>query len=197
MIGLIRRRVNCPDQGLTRGLLRTCTLGVLLLALYGWGCSGAAPGETEGPAEEGKLAPPASFQDASGKQYSLSDFRGKVVLLNFWATWCPPCREEMPSLEALNKQMDPSVFQLLALSVDDSWPVVSRFLEQNRFQIPVFADFDSRIASRFGTFKYPETYILDAGGVVVKKVIGPLDWSSPKVVGFLKTLTGRPPLPST
>lgn len=147
--------------------------------------------EPKGPAVEGEAAPSVSFKDRFGSQFSLSDFRGKVVLINFWATWCPPCRDEMPSMESLQRQMDQSQFAILALTVDDSWDAVNQFMTQNGFTIPVYSDFNRRIATLYGTSKFPETYILDKQGKVAMKVIGPTDWTAPDMVTYLRKLTAE------
>ena len=112
-----------------------------------------------------------------------------MVLVNFWATWCSPCREEIPSLEALLRQMSPNNLKLLALSVDDSWAPVNDFMRASGIVLPVYADFDRQISTRYGTFKFPETYILDKKGKVVLKVIGPTDWTAPDMVSYLAKLS--------
>ncbi len=161
----------------------------LICVLAQFYCSNSNITETaRGPVLQGHLAPNFSLKDSTGKQQSLHDFRGKVVLLNFWATWCPPCREEMPSMEALYQQMDKNEFAILALSVDDSWASVNQFIRKNGFALPVYADFDKRISSMYGTFMYPETYILDKNGKVAYKVVGPTDWTSVDMMKFLRVL---------
>src|SRR5262249_55512743 len=135
---------------------------VLLLSLcLQCACSLTQEPASSGPAVEGQTAPNFRITDQSGQQLSLSDFRGKVVLVNFWATWCSPCREEMPSLQSLINQMDATYLKLLALSVDDSWEPVTEFMRESGISLPVYADFDKQIATRYGTVKFPETYIVD------------------------------------
>lgn len=169
----------------------TVRLSILLLGLaFFLSCS--SPGLQENardPAVQGQMAPNFSFNDQSGRRLSLSDFRGKVVLINFWATWCPPCRDEMPSMESLQRQMDKNEFAILALSVDDSWDQVNQFMNQSGFDLPVYADFDKKISSLYGTFKFPETYVLDREGILALKVIGPTDWTAPEMLSFLRKLT--------
>ena len=147
--------------------------------------------EPKGPAVEGEAAPRFSFEDRFGKQLSLSDFGGKVVLINFWATWCSPCRDELPSMDSLQRQMDPSQFAILALSVDDSWDAVNQFMTKSGFTVPVYSDFDRKISTLYGTSKFPETYILDKKGKVAMKVIGPTDWTAPDMVTYLRKLTAE------
>jgi peroxiredoxin len=145
-------------------------------------------GSSQGPIVQGDLAPDFTCRDRTGRQQRLFDLRGKVVLVNFWATWCPPCREELPSLEELQKKFSPDDFVILALSVDDSWESINRFMKQYHFTIPVYADFDKRISSRYGTFMYPETFLVDKQGKVAYKVVGAIDWTSSEMLKFLNVL---------
>ena len=144
-----------------------------------------------GPAVQGEAAPEFTFKDQSGKEVSLSQLRGKVVLVNFWATWCPPCLDEMPSMQQLQRRMANKPFDLLALSVDNSWEPVNRFMKDNGFTLPVYADFDKRISTLYGTHMWPETYIVDKKGKIAYKVVGPKDWTSPEVLKFLDVLVAE------
>jgi len=146
-----------------------------------------------GPAVQGELAPEFSFKDQSGKELSLAQLRGKVVLVNFWATWCPPCVEEMPSLQQLQRRMANKPFELVALSVDDSWEAVNRFMKDNGFALPVYADFDKRASTLYGTSMWPETYIVDKKGKIAYKVVGAKDWTSSEVLKFLDVLVTENP----
>jgi peroxiredoxin len=94
-------------------------------------------------------------------------------------------------MESLQRQMDKNEFAILALSVDDSWEEVNRFKNQSGFDLPVYADFDKKISSLYGTFKFPETYILNREGVLALKVIGPTDWTAPEMLSFLRKLTSE------
>lgn len=132
-----------------------------------------------------------SFVDLEGRSVQLSDFRGEVVLLNFWATWCPPCVDEMPSLEKLQTALGDKGLRVLAVSVDDSLEDVERFRAQLQLTMPILHDPGARIAHSFTTFKFPETYILDRDGILVSKVIGPRDWIAPLVIhDFVELLHG-------
>ncbi len=146
---------------------------------------------TQGPAMLGQMAPVFSYRDSTGKEFSLADSRGKVVLINFWATWCPPCRDEMPSMESLQRHFSPDQFAILALSVDDSWETVNQFMKQQGFTLPAYADFDKKISTLYGTAKFPETYILSKKGIVADKVIGPTDWSAPQMLAHLRGLVAE------
>ncbi len=129
---------------------------------------------------EGDRAPEFRLPGFDGKQVGLSDFRGKVVMVHFWATWCPPCVEELPTIDKLYRDFFGKDFQILAVSVDeDGARSVSDFMQRNRMNLPVLLNPDRSVAGKYGTFKFPETYIVDRSGIVKFKVIGPHDWNDP------------------
>jgi peroxiredoxin len=125
----------------------------------------------------GDHAPEIRLPAVDGRTVSLADYRGKVVLVHFWATWCPPCVEEIPTLERFYKQVYGSDIEVLAVSVDDSADVLKAFLEKNDVHFPVLRDPGRETAGSYGTLKFPETYVIGRDGMVRYKVIGPLDWS--------------------
>ena len=138
------------------------------------------------PVQIGQKAPGFTLQDLTGRSVSLQDLSGKVVLLHFWATWCPPCLTELPALIRFSKGLNPDKFALLAVCVDDTGPeAVGAFLESWGFEIPALLDKGGRLARKYGTYRYPETYILDREGFLQKKIVGAGDWNSPKWVQFL------------
>jgi peroxiredoxin len=165
-------------------------LGLLFLALiFGMavGClnRSSAPGE-------GSVAPDFTLKDLSGKTLRLSQLRGTVVLLNFWATWCPPCREEVPSLARLNAEMAGKEFRMVTVSIDEAGGnAVESFFRMSGFHLPTLPDPDARIAKLFGVKGVPETFILDRNGVIRKKIVGPLDWDDPSIVSYLTELQER------
>ncbi len=131
-------------------------------------------------------APPFSLPDREGKPVDVSAYRGKVVLLNFWATWCPPCREEEPSLRQLAKAMDPKKFQLVAVSVDEGgWPAIDKFFAGKPPPYAVALDQDGRISQIYGTTKYPESYLSDSSGTLRLKFVGPRNWTDRSVFALL------------
>jgi thiol-disulfide isomerase/thioredoxin len=137
-------------------------------------------------------APAFSLPDRNGKPIDLSAYRGKVVLLNFWATWCPPCREEEPSLRQLAKAMDPGKFQLVAVSVDEGgWPLIDKFFGGNPPPYAVALDQAARISQTYGTTKFPESYLIDSSGTMRLKFIGPRNWTDPAVFTLLDTYGAR------
>lgn len=140
---------------------------------------------------EGDRAPEFTLSSLDGKQVSLSDFRGKIVMLHFWATWCPPCVEEIPTIDKLYNGLVGKDFQILAVSVDEGGAErVSSFLQRNRLALPVLLDPGHSIASLYGTFKFPETYVIDRNGIVKYKVIGARDWTDPVTIRALQDMTG-------
>jgi len=131
----------------------------------------------------GQPAPDFTLKAADGRSITLSSLRGKVVLVNFWATWCPPCREEMPSMEELYKNYAPGGLELLAINVEEDGPqIMPEFLRENPHTFPVLFDVDEVVRERYGVFQFPETFVIDREGIIVDKVIGAIDWTSPKVL---------------
>jgi len=137
----------------------------------------------------GDLAPDFQLEDTKGNKVSLSDLRGKIVLVNFWATWCPPCIEEMPSMERLNEVIAGDDFVMLAINTEEKGrSVVPAFLEKTPYTFPILYDDKGVVQKRYGVFKFPESFIIRKDGTVAEKIIGPLDWSSRKTITYLKGL---------
>lgn len=137
---------------------------------------------------KGDTAPSFSVTTDSGKKISRSDFGGKVLVLNFWATWCPPCIQEMPSLNRFAQEMAPSGVVVLGVSVDKNEQTYKRFLQQAGLAFETSRDPEADISADYGTFMWPETYIIDAKGKVVEKYIGDRDWTDPKIISSIKAL---------
>jgi peroxiredoxin len=131
--------------------------------------------------------PDFQLPDVNGQVVSLSAQRGHPVLLNFWATWCPPCVDEVPSLEELARRIDGSDLRMLAVSVDDDWSAIRRFFLKGS-AIGVLLDTSHDIPKKFGTEKYPETFLVDAAGRVRYYFINKRDWSRPEAVACLESL---------
>lgn len=159
-------------------------VAVLLASLCFLGCKGNAV-----DVSVSGVAPDFTLADLAGEQVRISDFRGTVVLLNFWATWCPPCREEIPSLIRLQKLMAGNRFSLVTVAVDDGGAAaVEKYFSRTGFRLPTLIDVTGEISRRYGITGIPETFVIDKQGMVVKKIIGPLDWSDPDMVAYLKQL---------
>jgi cytochrome c biogenesis protein CcmG/thiol:disulfide interchange protein DsbE len=137
----------------------------------------------------GDRAPEFRLQDLDGRFFSLSDFRGRVVMIHFWATWCPPCVDEMPLLSRLYPELSGNDFEMLAVSVDaGDEDAVKIFMQRHNLQVPVLLNPDQSVAHLYGTYKFPETYIVDRQGIVRYKVIGPHNWMDPETVQMLKSI---------
>jgi peroxiredoxin len=132
-------------------------------------------------------APDFQLQDASGKTVSLRAQRGHPVLLNFWATWCPPCVEEVPAMEELARRVEKTDIRLLAVSVDENWDVVRKFFARGT-KMGVLLDTSKEIPHKFGTEKFPETFMIDAQGKVRHYFINKRDWSKPEALACLESL---------
>ncbi len=119
---------------------------------------------------------------------SLSSLRGKVVLLNFWATWCPPCVEEAPSLNALQKRIAPLGGTVLGISIDDDPNAYANFLKTYHIDFPTYRDPSQKIPLSYGSTMWPETYVIDRDGKIDSKIIGPQDWTSPAMMAYLEAV---------
>ncbi len=150
------------------------------MLLAGVGCDrGQHPGQI------GEAAPTFTVKDG-GQTVSLSQYRGKVVLLNFWASWCQPCVEELPSLMALQKAM-PQV-QVLAVSIDDDPAAYAAFLKQYDISLLAVRDGTEGANLKYGSVRVPETFVIDPKGMVRRKFIGPQEWTNPELTGYLAKL---------
>jgi len=139
------------------------------------------------PPRIGSTAPDFKITD-SQRTVELGQLRGKPVLLNFWATWCPPCVEEMPSLVQLQKQLGGKV-TILAVSEDADEGAYKQFVRDHNVDLLTVRDTGGLKTSEiYGTFKYPETYVIDRDGKIVRKFIGATDWTSPDIVDYLNKL---------
>jgi peroxiredoxin len=137
----------------------------------------------------GDRAPEFRLQKSDAGSVSLADLRGKVVMVHFWATWCPPCVEELPTLDKLHNSTLGKDFEMLAVSVDEEGAgTVAPFIQKNRLNLPVLFDPGGDVARLYGTYKFPETYILDRTGVVRYKAIGPRDWTEPANIQILRNI---------
>jgi peroxiredoxin len=136
----------------------------------------------------GDKAPDFAVTTNTGKRITPSDFGGKLLVLNFWATWCPPCIEEMPSLNEFAQELAPQGVVVLGVSVDKNESAYQRFLQQARPAFQMARDANADIPSEYGSFKWPETYIIGTDGKVRQKHIGPKNWMSPQIVNEVKAL---------
>jgi thiol-disulfide isomerase/thioredoxin len=191
---------------------RRAQIPLVLLALLAAACqrssaqldpSARAFGVDKAP---GEVAPAVDLASMDGARVSLASLRGQVVAVNFWATWCPPCRSEMPSMMALARDLEaryPGKFKMLAVSVDEGWEPVKAFFAGPPYQgstagLSVVLDGpDQPTTAAFycaarggcpGEYKLPETYVVDRDGRLVAYVVGPRDWSDPRAKAFFEKL---------
>lgn len=158
--------------------------GVLLVAL----CWVIADSMQEHIVTAGDTAPRFKVVTDSGKTLTRSDFGGKVLILNFWATWCPPCIEEIPSLDALQRQYGSQGVVVLAVSVDKNEKTYREFLQRAKVSFQTARDPEADISASYGTFKYPETYVVDRNGKVVAKYISNQNWMDESVLRDIRAL---------
>lgn len=138
--------------------------------------------------QAGDSAPGFNLTADDGSGVSLDNYRGKYVLLNFWATWCPPCVEELPSLNALHSELRDQGLVVLGISVDEQEQLYRRFLERHGVVFPTSRDPLREVSQRYGTLKYPESYLIDRDGKVIRKYVGPEDWTNPEILNYLRSL---------
>lgn len=139
------------------------------------------------PPRIGTVAPEFIVQD-SDRTVKLSDYRGQIVVLNFWATWCAPCVEEMPSLVEMQRRMKAKGITVLAVSVDVDQAAYNQFIKEHNITLLTVRDVAQKSNALYGTFKFPETYIIDRNGLMQRKFIGAIDWTSPEITNFLNKM---------
>ena len=127
------------------------------------------------------------MQDAQNK-ITLSQYRGQVVVLNFWATWCAPCVEEVPSLMEMQRRLKAKGVTVLAVSVDVDQNAFQQFVKNHNVNLVTVRDPSGKSNQLYGTFRFPETYIIDRNGVMRRKFIGAVDWTEPEITDFLSKL---------
>ena len=138
--------------------------------------------------QAGDRAPDFSIQADNGKTITARDFGGKLLILNFWATWCPPCVDEAPSLNALQHRIAPLGGTVLGVSIDDDEQAYEKFITNFRLDFPTYRDTTKQIPLIYGTTMYPDTYIIDRKGKLDRKIVGPQDWSSTEMTLYLDKL---------
>ena len=136
----------------------------------------------------GDSAPDFSITTDNGRTVTPASFGGKLLVLNFWATWCPPCVQEMPSLDQFQKTLANRGVVVLGISVDKDEQTYKAFLNKARVSFHTARDPQARINADYGTFKYPETYVIDARGKVVRKFIGPENWADENMLNDIRSL---------
>ncbi|MCY3956059.1 MAG: TlpA disulfide reductase family protein [Nitrospira sp.] len=175
-----------------------CSLGALLV-LLGVACdsgysdqeesSGNAIAVRRAPPDMGSQAPDFQLIDLQGNWQALPDYRGKVVLLNFWATWCGPCRVEMPSMERVYQDLKDEGFAILAISSDPQGSIVTRpFVAAQGLTFPILHDSDYRVSGSYGVRTLPMSFLIDRNGTLTQRVFGARDWNSAEARELIRGL---------
>jgi cytochrome c biogenesis protein CcmG/thiol:disulfide interchange protein DsbE len=139
--------------------------------------------------QAGSEAPGFRLPSLAGGEVDLASHRGKVVLVNCWATWCPPCVAEMPSLERLHRALSPEGLAVITVSTDEDEAELRRFVSERALTLPVLKDPGGRVAEdAYRTTGYPETFVLDRGGRVLQHVVGPAEWDSAERLAYFRGL---------
>ncbi|WP_119421836.1 TlpA family protein disulfide reductase [Desertibaculum subflavum] len=135
-----------------------------------------------------KAVPAIEFQDGDGRQWRLADFHGKVVVLNIWATWCGPCRHEMPTLDRLQAKLGGPGFEVVALSIDRAGPkvVVKFYAEVGVKRLAMYIDSSGKAARDLGSLGLPTTLLIDREGREIGRLVGPAEWDAPEMVVFIR-----------
>jgi cytochrome c biogenesis protein CcmG, thiol:disulfide interchange protein DsbE len=136
----------------------------------------------------GDSAPAFSITASNGRTITAADFGGKVLVLNFWATWCEPCVDEMPSLNALARRFQDRGLVVLGVSVDKDENAYKQFLTRLKISFPTARDPEQKVNQDYGTVQFPETYIINAQGKVVDKIISAVNWTDDKMVNHVQSL---------
>jgi thiol-disulfide isomerase/thioredoxin len=170
------------------------TLVAALAVAAGIGAYFALPTDESAPSGKPKPLPELQFQDGAGRARSLAEFRGKVVLLNVWATWCAPCREEMPALDRLQAKLGGPDFEVVALSIDQQGAQAVRkfFDEVGVKSLRLYVDPSAQAGFKLATVGLPTTVMVDRAGREAGRRVGPAEWDSPKIVEELRGMIEAP-----
>jgi peroxiredoxin len=137
------------------------------------------------------LAPDFQLTDQTGERHGLSDYRGKVLVVNFWATWCSPCVKEMPSLQRASEILTSENIRVIGIAMGESHDEINRFLKKQRIDFPLLADNDSSATEQWRIPGLPTTYVINEKGYVVIRVVGPYEWDSPETLQRLRDAYGN------
>lgn len=190
----VRHAARSARDGWIIGMKKAALIGTIaVLAVIGFLLFfGQNSGKRVKLIREGDQAPEFTLPSLDGKAVSLSSYRGKVVMVHFWATWCPPCVEELPALERLYHAYVGKDLEVLTISVDEGGASdVGQFMRKNEFALPVLLNPGQSVARAYGTFKFPETYLVDREGIVRRKIIGAADWTSPAAQEVIQAMVGK------
>jgi cytochrome c biogenesis protein CcmG, thiol:disulfide interchange protein DsbE len=178
------------------GILRKIAAWGVLAAALGVVLLFAMPSYRQGEASIAGTTARDFSLEIEGKPEHLTDYKGRVVILNFWATWCPPCVEETPALNHLQKYIESRNGVILGVAADEDADAYEKFLRDQRVIFPTYRDPSTRdnhspIAQSYGTSMYPETYVIDRHGKIARKFIGLQQWDSPDMLAYFDSLLGQ------
>jgi len=163
----------------------------VLLVCLPLGVLAQQPGQGLTPIKGMPAAPDFELTDLDGNTHRLADYRGRVVVVNFWATWCPPCRAEMPSMQRAWEQLRKQKVQMLGVDVGEDEDTVFRFLADYPVEFPLLMDTDSGVVEQWSVRGLPSTYILDGQGRIVYRAIGGREWDDPRLLAKVRALIAR------
>ena len=174
-------------------VISVLAVGISKAVQHFGGADDRARSATEADALDGTQAADFKLPLRGGGEVDLATLRGKPVLVNFWATWCPPCREEVPSLTRMAQTFDPQSFEVVAVSVDDGWAPIDQFVAASPQKIPFRIAWDegAKISRAWGTTRFPESYLIDRDGKLRLKFVGPRNWMDPNVATLLEKYGAR------
>lgn len=158
----------------------------LLLGLAGVSAAHAQFEKTPWPPTQ--KTPSFAFKDVSGHDYTPANLRGKKMVLNFWATWCAPCKEELPSLQLFSDLQNPDQLLVLTINVKEPASRAQRFMQNNQITLPLISDPQGEWAQKFGVKVYPTTLLLDAKGNIKWRIVGEVDWTSAEPQAWVNAL---------
>ncbi len=185
-----RRKTSLRIRAPRARIRAAIRIGAALLGLCGFllGADAAQGGELK--PWTGGATPALALRDPAGKPHKLADYLGKVVVVNFWATWCPPCREEMPSMQALREELAGKGFEVLAVNLMESEEKIAAFRESELIDLPVLMDRDGAAAKRWKVGMLPISFIIDRRGAIRFQLVGEANWTGPDVAPVIQRLLG-------
>jgi cytochrome c biogenesis protein CcmG/thiol:disulfide interchange protein DsbE len=165
-------------------------MAIVLVLRSDMGSPPVVRGGTAPPFELPKLAAAETPVSAEAAKFTLSSLSGRVVLLNFWATWCEPCEREMPAMERLYQALPREEFELVAVAIDDKESDVRAFQERYRLSFPILLDLDQAVYGGYQTMGVPESLLIDRDGRIVERYVGPREWDATEYVERIRELIG-------
>ncbi len=161
--------------------------GLLIICLLA-GSPGIAPAGELLPFKGDPVPPPLTLPDLQGKPHQLAEYRGQVVLINFWATWCPPCVHEMPSMQHLKSRLAGKPFTMLGVNIGETRETINSFLGKVEVDFTILMDQDGEALAAWRVHVFPTSFIVDAKGKIRYAVVGGIDWDAVEVVEKIKDL---------